>query len=114
MLRGITVDRAYLVDVLKRMIAIDSVLPHEQLLAEFIAEEIRIMGLKPEWHEVSPGRPNVYASVQFGEGGRFMSFSGHSDTVGAASDWETDPFSAYEKDGRIYGLGAINMKSGLA
>ncbi len=112
--RGIAVDRAYLIDILKRMIAIDSVLPHEQLLAEFIAEETRKMGIEPEWHEVSPGRPNVYAGLQFGEGGRCLSFSGHSDTVGAVSGWETDPFSAFEKDGRIYGLGAINMKSGLA
>lgn len=96
------------------MIAIDSVLPHEERLAEYLADQIRGLGLEPEWHEVAPGRPNVYAALELGRGGRFISFSGHSDTVGAASDWATDPFEAVERDGRIYGLGAINMKSGLA
>jgi len=108
------IDREYLVNILRKMISIDSVLPHEEKLAEFIADEIRTMGLEPEWHEVAPGRPNVYASGDLGPGGRFLVFSGHSDTVGAAAGWETDPFSAVERDGRLYGLGAINMKSGLA
>lgn len=108
------IDRQYLIETLRRMIAIDSVLPHEQRLAEFIADEIRRMGLEPEWHEITPGRPNVYARLELGEGGKFISFSGHSDTVAAASNWETNPLEAFEREGRLYGLGAINMKSGLA
>ncbi|MCP4685493.1 MAG: M20 family metallopeptidase [bacterium] len=112
--KGLEVDTSYLVKTLKRMVSINSILPHEQRLAEFIADEIRQLGVAPEVHEVSPGRPNVYVSVQLGNGGRFISFSGHSDTVGAVSDWQTDPFEAVERDGRLYGLGAINMKSGLA
>jgi acetylornithine deacetylase/succinyl-diaminopimelate desuccinylase-like protein len=105
---------AYLVDTLKTMVSIDSILPHEERLAEFIADELRGMGVEPEWHEVAPGRPNVYCAVDLGPTDRFLVFSGHSDTVGVASGWKTDPFQLTEHDGRLYGLGVVNMKGGLA
>ena len=110
----LAVDTAYLIDTLKTMVSIDSILPHEERLAEFIADELRAMGVEPEWHEVAPGRPNVYCTVDLGPTDRFLVFSGHSDTVGVASGWETDPFRLTERDGRLYGLGAVNMKGGLA
>ena len=114
MFHDLQIENRYLIDTLKKLIRINSVLPHEQKLAEFIADEIRSFGIEPEWHEIAPGRPNVYASTEPGSSDRFMVFSGHSDTVPPAGDWESDPFEPLEKDGRIYGLGAINMKSGLA
>lgn len=96
------------------MVEIDSVLPCEEALAAFLAQEIRALGIEPYWDEVAPGRPNVGASVDLDGAGRFLVFSGHSDTVPVASGWETDPFRPTVKDGRLFGLGAINMKSGLA
>jgi acetylornithine deacetylase/succinyl-diaminopimelate desuccinylase-like protein len=104
----------YARQLLERMIRIDSVLPHEAKLAALIADEIRSYGVEPEWHEVAPGRPNVYAVAELGPKNRFLTFSGHSDTVGPASDWATDPLEPVERDGKLYGLGAINMKAGLA
>lgn len=108
------IDSSYILRNIEAMIRINSVLPHEQQLATFIAEELRRMGLEPKLHEVSNGRPNVYVAVEFGSGGPFIVLSGHSDTVGAVADWESDPFQPVTRDGRMYGLGAINMKSGLA
>jgi acetylornithine deacetylase/succinyl-diaminopimelate desuccinylase-like protein len=110
----LAIDTAHLINTLKTMVSIDSILPHEECLAEFIADEIRAMGLEPAWHEVAPGRPNVYCTADLGPTDRFLVFSGHSDTVGVASGWETDPFQLTEGDGRLYGLGAVNMKGGLA
>ncbi len=112
--RALAIDMAYLLDLLKRMIRIDSVLPHEQRLAELIADELRNLGLEPEWHEVSPGRPNVYASADLGPNERFLTITGHTDTVGVAENWKTDPFAPAEIDGRLYGLGTVDMKAGLA
>ena len=96
------------------MIGIDSVLPGEERLAAFIAQELRDMGAEVDWDEVAPGRPNVCALADLGPTDRFLVFSGHSDTVGVARGWETDPFALHEEDGRLYGLGAYNMKAGLA
>ncbi len=108
------IDTDYLLHTLKTMISIDSILPHEERLAAFIADELQAMGIEPVWHEVAPGRPNVYATVDLGPSDRFLVFSGHSDTVGVAAGWETDPFTLTERDGRLYGLGIVNMKGGLA
>jgi len=108
------VDSAFVINALEAMIRINSILPSEERLAQYIADELRSMGLEPQWHELSAGRPNVYTIAEFGEGGPFILLSGHSDTVGVAADWPTDPFQPVIRDGRMYGLGALNMKSGLA
>lgn len=110
----LNVDISYVERLLKQMIAIDSILPHEGELVEFIAGEIRSLGVEPILEWIAPGRPNLYASVELGPSDRSLVFSGHSDTVPAALDWETDPFEPVVQNGRLYGLGAINMKSGLA
>jgi acetylornithine deacetylase/succinyl-diaminopimelate desuccinylase-like protein len=114
MSRDLTIDSGYLRRILKEMIGIRSVLPYEADLASFVSEQLRAFGVEPEWHEVAPGRPNVYASAELGGSGEFLVFSGHSDTVPPARAWESDPFVPVERDGRLYGLGAINMKAGLA
>jgi len=114
MANEIKADIRYVEELLKKLISINSVLPHEQKISEFIAEEIRSYGIEPEWHEVTPSRPNIYAKTDFGGSNKFLVFSGHQDTVDAAADWKTDPFEAVISDGRMYGLGSINMKSGLA
>jgi acetylornithine deacetylase/succinyl-diaminopimelate desuccinylase-like protein len=114
MKQHIAIDTRYLLHILEEMIAIDSVLPHEADLASYLADQVRSYGIDPELHEVSPGRPNLYASADFGGSQQFLVFSGHSDTVPAAEGWQSNPFSALHKDGRLYGLGAINMKAGLA
>lgn len=38
----------------------------------------------------------------------------HMDTVVVGNGWTVPPFSALERDGKIYGRGACDMKSGLA
>ncbi|MEM1065500.1 MAG: succinyl-diaminopimelate desuccinylase [Pseudomonadota bacterium] len=47
---------------------------------------------------------------------RSFGFNGHTDVVppGDAGAWRFDPFSATEADGRLWGRGAADMKSGVA
>src|SRR5438046_1970481 len=52
----LSINMAYLLQVLRTLISINSVLPYEQDVAVFVAEELRKLGLEPEWHEVAPGR----------------------------------------------------------
>jgi len=51
-----------------------------------------------------------------GSGGRSVIFNGHLDVVDPepAAFWDTDPFEPVMRDGRIYGRGAGDMKSGVA
>ncbi len=43
-----------------------------------------------------------------------VGFLGHTDTVDITEGWETDPHVLTEKDGNLYGLGACDMKGGIA
>jgi acetylornithine deacetylase/succinyl-diaminopimelate desuccinylase-like protein len=41
-------------------------------------------------------------------------FNGHLDTVPVCQGWVTDPFTPVEKGGKLYGLGSLDMKGGIA
>ena len=107
-------DDSYALRRLKEMIAINSVVGQEGELAEYLRGELEALGLRCEVEEVEPGRPNVYARLE-GEGpGKRLNFNGHTDTIPVVEGWETDPFAPVVKDGRLYGLGACDMKGGIA
>ncbi|QRN03031.1 acetylornithine deacetylase [Legionella sp. MW5194] len=62
-------------------------------------------------------KANLLATLPASNGNRQggLLLSGHTDVVPVAGQlWETDPFQAVEKDGRIYGRGACDMKGFLA
>lgn len=55
------------------------------------------------------GKANLVATLGSGDGGLVL--AGHSDTVPYdANRWQSDPFTLTEKDGKLYGLGATDMK----
>lgn len=57
----------------------------------------------------SPEKYNLIARLGHGEGGLVL--SGHTDTVPFNEEqWQQDPFRLTEKNGRLYGLGASDMK----
>lgn len=109
----IQIDTTYLLETLKESIRINSILPHEEAYAHYLAGQIREMGVEPEIEMVAPGRPNVYATARLGPSERFILLTGHSDTVDIADGWKTDPLEPVTQDGRLYGLGSYDMKSGL-
>lgn len=61
-------------------------------------------------------RPNVTALLKGSGTGRSLLVLAHADTeiVGEMAQWRDDPFSGIERDGRIYGRGAGDDKSGMA
>ena len=70
-------------------------------------------GITPATHEVSPGRPNLEAALGPGDG-QVLLFNGHTDTMPPGPGWSTDPYRAHRSGDRVYGLGACDMKAGLA
>src|SRR6478672_694253 len=69
-------------------------------------------GFRVEMHDAAPGRPNVVARIGK-PGGRSLMFNGHLDVVGIEG-MTHPPFEANERDGRMYGRGACDMKAGVA
>lgn len=96
------------------MIRINSIVGQEGDLAEYLKNELEALGLKCEIDEVEPGRPNVYARLGDSITGKRLNFNGHTDTVPIVDGWETDPFTPVVRDGKMFGLGACDMKAGIA
>jgi acetylornithine deacetylase len=107
------------VRLLRELVAIDSVNPSlvpgaagEGQIAGAIAEHLRRLGLDVHMQEVAPGRPTVIGVFEGDRPGRALMFCGHVDTVGV--DGMAAPFDPVERNGRLYGRGAQDMKGGVA
>ncbi|MFW9902972.1 MAG: M20 family metallopeptidase [Candidatus Thorarchaeota archaeon] len=107
-------DVAYTQHLLENMIRIDSIVGNEGELAEYLKSEVEALGLKVESDLVETGRPNIYARLAGNESGKRLHFNGHMDTIPVVDGWDTDPFTPVIKDGKIFGLGACDMKAGIA
>jgi acetylornithine deacetylase len=105
--------------LLRDLVAIDSVNPSlvpgaagEAAVADAIADAMRRLGLDVAVESVAPGRPNVVGVVEGRARGRTLILCGHTDTVGVAGMHA--PFTPTDRDGRLYGRGAQDMKGGVA
>jgi acetylornithine deacetylase/succinyl-diaminopimelate desuccinylase-like protein len=58
-------------------------------------------------------RPNVIARIENGAGPTLL-LNGHVDTVLAAQGWSCDPWQGKRDGDKLYGLGACDMKAGVA
>lgn len=60
-------------------------------------------------------RYNLVCNYSEGVSGKTIVFNGHIDTMpaGDLSKWDYEPYAGTEADGKIYGLGSADMKSGL-
>jgi acetylornithine deacetylase len=108
-----------LTQLLSDLVAIDSTNPSlvpggagEGEMARFIAEWLQKAGLEVELVETAPGRPNVVGIARGAGGGKSLILNGHMDTVGTGEMKRAH--TPTEKDGRLYGRGAYDMKGGLA
>ena len=63
--------------------------------------------------ETAPGRPSLVATFGPDKPGRTLMIEGHLDTV-AVAGMTIDPFSGEERDGRVWGRGACDMKGPMA
>ena len=104
-------------DILKKIISIQTVNQNEAELADYIASLFKpYVGSNVKIKKVNyaPGRDNLVVTI--GNGGKVLGYSGHMDVVapGDLDAWDGDPFAPYAKGGKLYGRGACDMKSGLA
>ncbi|MFG2524866.1 M20 family metallopeptidase [Streptomyces sp. NPDC048527] len=89
----------------------------ERPAADLVQRLFTEFGWKYEVVEVVPGRPNTVAVVEGGGGdGPTLMFEGHIDVVteGDTDDWTVDPYGAEIRDGKLWGRGSADMKSGVA
>ncbi|MBN9600277.1 MAG: ArgE/DapE family deacylase [Afipia sp.] len=132
-LDAIDKNRDKAIEFLRDMVRIPSVTGDEAAIQKFLNNYLSKIGLKvdmweTDWEELKKhpgyrpvdrgyeGRPNIVATLKGTGGGKSLLLNGHTDVipVGDGAGWSDDPWSAQIKDGRIYGRGSCDMKSGVA
>lgn len=113
----------------QQLIRIPSFLWHESEVGRWIAHWLTDRGFEVTWQEVPlPHLSNHPTGVTHqaigrlrGDGsGPSLMLCGHTDTSDwqgrpfREAEWQHDPFGGDIADGYLYGLGAINMKAGVA
>jgi len=104
------------VEMLRRLIAFPTVSRDSNLeLIHYARDLLAPQGAQIRLtHDDGKRKANLFATL--GPGGEpGVVLSGHTDVVPTEGQaWDTDPFEMVEKDGRLYGRGACDMKGFLA
>lgn len=97
------------IDLIRRR----SVTPEDGGCQQLLASRLAAIGFSIE--------PMPFGEVQNfwatrGDSGPMLVFAGHTDVVptGPEEQWQSPPFDPDQRDGRLYGRGAADMKGGLA
>ncbi len=107
-------DDSYAVKLSEELIGIPSVTGDEEALAFYIQEKLASYGMETQLQYVTDNRPNIYGILEGSGPGKRLNYNAHTDTVPAGDDWDTEPFKAVVKNGKLYGRGACDMKTGIA
>jgi len=104
-----------IIDLTKKLVSIPSYVDgqtDEKEIGKFIYDYLKKFSwLKVSKQPVTNGRFNIIAKDKYPIK---LLLIGHIDTVQPRQGWKTDPLKPVIKKGKIYGLGATDMKSGLA
>lgn len=114
MLKIVQDNREEFIDLVKRMIAVDSQTCNEGALAQLIVDEFKKAGIEEAFID---GVGNAVAVLR-GEGkGPNIMFNGHLDRVPAGNLENWAPYKPFEpviEDGCIFGRGVSDVQAGLA
>ena len=109
------------INILEDLISIPSQIDinKEKNIADYLINLLYKYKFDVKTYEYSKDRPNIVATYKFDREGPTIIFNGHMDTMPAENGekvnvWKTNPFKATIKNEKIYGLGACDMKGGIA
>lgn len=97
----------------RELIARRSVTPDDAGCQDIIAARLRPLGFSLETI-AGGGVTNLWA--RRGSSAPLICFAGHTDVVptGPLEEWQSPPFEPVERDGKLFGRGAADMKTSLA
>ena len=117
------INRDELAQLTKELVDIPSPTGAEKAIGEFILDWFSRHGIKGVRQEITPERINAVGIVEGKSNGVSLSINGHMDTSYTGTEEDRMFCRALEpdsdlkgavRDGKVFGLGASNMKSGLA
>jgi succinyl-diaminopimelate desuccinylase len=87
----------------------------EAACIRFLADKLAEAGMSVETYEFAPGRPSIIARAAGLGDDPPLCFTGHIDVVPLGSEpWSVHPFEGSIIDGKLFGRGSSDMKSGVA
>jgi succinyl-diaminopimelate desuccinylase len=99
------------------LIGFDTINPpgNERPCAEHLGRLLEGAGFSISYHEFADRRTSLVARLGRSPDCPPLCFTGHIDTVPlGATPWTVDPFAGEISDGKLYGRGSTDMKSGVA
>ena len=108
-----TIEDKDVITLSRELISIPSQSKSEHKIADHIFNKLDKWGLTPKRVPVKGYGPDVVAEVGDPRTPPVI-FSGHMDTVEVMDGWKHDPYGGKIENGMLYGLGSLDMKSGLA
>ncbi|MFB9949628.1 M20 family metallopeptidase [Rhizobium puerariae] len=103
-----------LTGLLGELVAIPSFSGEEGAVQDRICRWFVDHGIDVDIEEADGGLQNVVVTIEGDGDGPVLWIGGHCDTVGIASGWTRVPHASKIEDNRLYGLGSMDMKGGLA
>ncbi|QIB68928.1 M20 family metallopeptidase [Aminipila butyrica] len=109
-----------IIELMKALIAIESPYFQEEEIMSFVNSWFHNHQLESYLHTYVDKKvtkfegKNVVLIQQGNQPGPTVCLNGHLDTVSLCKGWTENPFEGTVKDGDIYGLGALDMKSGCS
>lgn len=101
-------------NILSELVSVNSVFPGESQLANRLCGMLSQRGFRVRKDPVGDnGRFNVLAERGKSDSGAIL-FYGHMDTVPRYGAWKTNAFKLTRSGDKLYGLGACDMKGGIA
>lgn len=105
------------IELTQELIRFDTVNPpgNETPCARYLGQILDMAGFQTQYFDMAAGRESLIARIG-GDGARLpLAFTGHVDVVPlGALPWSVEPFGGAIADGKIYGRGSSDMKSGIA
>ncbi|HVH67464.1 MAG TPA: M20/M25/M40 family metallo-hydrolase [Gemmatimonadales bacterium] len=99
--------------LLSQYITINTTNPpgNEMRAAAWLRAVLAREGIESQVFEPKPGKANLYARLKGDGSDRPLILLNHMDVVLASPEyWTVDPFSGVERDGYVWGRGALDMK----
>ena len=106
------------IKLMKELISIPSPYFHEDTIMDFAYLWFNKIGMKTFIHEYHESKitnfkgKNVICEISGDSYGPTICINGHMDTINLCNGWSKDPYEGFVEDDKIYGLGALDMKSG--
>jgi len=110
------VDERQTIELLQKLLRFNTANPpgNEAPAAKFLEEYLQNLDFETRYFESKSQRGSLVARLRGSGGGRSILLNGHLDTGPIGNGWTREPCGGEIVEGKIYGRGSGDMKSGVA